>query len=415
MRRKRYDVVIVGCGPGGAMAGRFTALNGAETLIIEQKRQIGFPVYDSMGIIYSKSEMEETTGERIDPAIIYSKADGLSYISPQGKRGKPQLLPDGVFVNRQLFEKSLAISAVRAGAEIMLHTRAMALLKENGVVKGVIIKNGSELETIPCLVVIAADGCYQLMARLAGLNVPKGNVSTSIGAEFAGVRPLDGSRNIDEIYLDDSGEGAYRYVVPYGEDRFTIGYSIGRGAVKTTKSLKQRLDGLIKHLENIGKYEFSKASPVSLISGSQVRLAGIAAAPKLASDGFILVGDAAAAPLYGSRWAGTGLMAGACWTARIAGTLAAKAIKIGNANGELLNMEYRKVITQTLGGEENRVLEASAVWRQIFALSPEAQERAVEEIGQEIAALHFYSKGALPLRHCLEPVQSWFQKLGKRR
>ena len=59
MRKRRYDVVVIGCGPGGATAGKFTALNGAETLILEEKRQIGFPIHDSMGIIYSKAEMEK--------------------------------------------------------------------------------------------------------------------------------------------------------------------------------------------------------------------------------------------------------------------------------------------------------------------------------------------------------------------
>ncbi|MFX0207023.1 MAG: DnaJ domain-containing protein [Candidatus Hodarchaeota archaeon] len=34
MRSKSYDVVVIGCGPGGAVAGRTAALNGAKTLIV---------------------------------------------------------------------------------------------------------------------------------------------------------------------------------------------------------------------------------------------------------------------------------------------------------------------------------------------------------------------------------------------
>ena len=194
MRQKSYEVVVVGCGPGGAIAGKCAALNGAETLVVEEKRQIGFPVYDSMSIIFSKSEMEETTGEKIELGAIYSRAEGLAYISPSGKEGKPQLLPDGIFVNRQLFEKSLAIAAVRAGAEIMLHTRVVDLVKEQGVVNGVIIRSGSELITIPCSLVIAADGSYQQMVRLAGIGFPEPSisaVSAAIGGEFGGVPDIE--------------------------------------------------------------------------------------------------------------------------------------------------------------------------------------------------------------------------------
>ncbi len=405
MRKRRYDVVVVGCGPAGAIAGKFAALNGAETLIVEEKRQIGFPVYDSMGIIYSKSEMEEVTGEEIESAAIYSRAGGLVYIAPSGKVGKPQILPDGVFVNRQLFEKSLAIGAVRSGAEIMLHARAVDLVREQGVVKGVVIRDGSESTAIPCSLVIAADGCYRQMGRLAGIEL-SGGVSAALGCEFAGVRSLGDSHNIDEIYLDDSPERLYRYAVPYGDDRFSIGCSVSRGAVKEKKSLRERLNDLIRHLEAIGKYDFSNASPVSMMSGGM----GLSAAPRLASDGVILVGNAAGGPLYGSRWGGMGLMAGACWTGRMAGEIAAQAVKEGDVTGRSLDGRYKLIIDETIKEEKPRVLESLDTWRKIFTLGSEEQEQLVEQVGGEVAALHFYSKGALPLRSCLEPVQDWLRK-----
>jgi len=36
---KSYDVVVIGCGPAGASAGKFAAENGASTLIIEKKER----------------------------------------------------------------------------------------------------------------------------------------------------------------------------------------------------------------------------------------------------------------------------------------------------------------------------------------------------------------------------------------
>jgi digeranylgeranylglycerophospholipid reductase len=143
----------------------------------------------------------------------------------------------------------------------MLHTRVLDLVKEQGVVKGVIVRNGSRLMTIPCSLVIAADGPYQHMARLAGIEMPVGVVSACIGCEFVGVKSLTGSRNIDEIYLGDFAKGRNGWVAPYAEDRFSVGLGVGRDAAKQKKSLKERLDEMIRHLERIGKYDFSKASP----------------------------------------------------------------------------------------------------------------------------------------------------------
>lgn len=76
MRKKQYDGIVVGCGPGGAIAGKFAALSGVETLILEDKRQVGYPNPDPRSLIYSRSKLEEVTGEEVEPATIYSKAEG---------------------------------------------------------------------------------------------------------------------------------------------------------------------------------------------------------------------------------------------------------------------------------------------------------------------------------------------------
>lgn len=412
MRKKRYDVVVVGCGPGGAIAGKFAALNGADTLVIEERRQLGFPVYDSMSIIYGQSQMEEITGEKVQPAVIFAKADGLGYVSHGGKEGKPQLMEDGIFVNRQLFEKDLAIGAVRAGAEIMLHTRVVDLIREGSAIKGVVIKTVSGTESIPCSVVIAADGSYQFMARLAGMKVPKKSASCKLGCEFAGAKLLGKRHRIDEIYLSPTGEGTYGTVVPYVGDRMLVGLACSPSVVKEKKSLKVRLDEFLRHLEKVGKYDFTKASPVSMIVGGQATTL----VPSLALDGFMAIGNAAGAPLFGSRWGGTGLMAGACWTGRVAGEIAAEAVKKGNFSGKALEPKYKASLDDSLKGHRARIDEAGQAYDFIRnKLTPQEQDQAIAEIGQAIAAMHFYSRGCLapPLPPFLETAQEWLKKYKK--
>lgn len=410
MSEKRYDVVVVGCGPGGAMAGKFASLNGAETLIIEQKRQIGFPVFDPHGLIYSKTEMEETTGEPVEPQAIHARAEGLRYISPSGKECKPLLLPDGIFVNKQLFEKSLAIGAVRAGAETMLHTRVVDLVKERGSIKGVIVKTGSGVMTIPCSIVVAADGGCQHIAHLAGIKPSSRRVNVGIGCEFVGVRSLHGPSRIDEIYMGPA-DAMHRYTSPYGEDRFTAGCAVPRHLLKGKRGLKLRLEELIRHVETIGRYDFSRASPVSVISGSLATMK-LSATPRRAADGIILVGDAAGAALFSSRYGIAGMLK-AAKTGRVAGEIAAAAVRQGDVSESFLGGAYQDALGGSLKEEERQsILEADSVRSRILDLSPEKQERAVDEIGWEISALHFYSKGGMasPLPSCLESAQRWLRE-----
>ena len=205
----------------------------------------------------------------------------------------------------------------------------------------------------------------------------------------------------------------YRFVVPYGKDRFSIGVSFSPTFAKETKSLKLRINDFMRHLEEIGMYDFSKASPVNMMCGGRSHLTGLEATPGLASDGLMLVGDATGEPLFGCRSAGVGIMFAACWTGRAAGKIAAEAVRSGDVSGRLLNGEYRHVIDGSLTREERDFVLASIdTRRQILALDAKEQDRAIAEIGQEIAALHLCARGALasPFRSCLETAQAWLKE-----
>ena len=45
-----YDTVVVGAGPGGSTTARFAAKNGARTLLLEKREEIGVPVRCGEGI-----------------------------------------------------------------------------------------------------------------------------------------------------------------------------------------------------------------------------------------------------------------------------------------------------------------------------------------------------------------------------
>ncbi|MFC1971097.1 NAD(P)/FAD-dependent oxidoreductase, partial [Chloroflexota bacterium] len=251
------------------------------------------------------------------------------------------------------------------------------LVMEQEAVKGVVIKNGSKLTTIPCSLVIAADGSYQQLVRLAGIGSPTLGASAAIGCEFAGVKRLDEPRDFCEVYLGDFAEGFYAGVVPYAHDRISVGLTCFPNLATQRKTLKKRLSDLISHLESIKRYDFSKASPVMMLGSGAM---GAGPPPKLAADGIILVGDAAGRPALGCRW-GTSGMFQAAWTAHAAGSVAVRAIKIGDVSGASLDGEYKSILAQSLKGQEVHIMEAMRTWREVIMLSPEGQDQAMKEVG----------------------------------
>jgi len=40
----KYELIVVGAGPAGAMAAKYAAQNGARTLLVEEHASIGSPV-----------------------------------------------------------------------------------------------------------------------------------------------------------------------------------------------------------------------------------------------------------------------------------------------------------------------------------------------------------------------------------
>lgn len=183
--------------------------------------------------------------------------------------------------------------------------------------------------------------------------------------------------------------------------------SIIHDARQQKVSLKQRLEAMVSYLEATGRYDFSKAAPVSIMTGA----AGRSTPQKLALDGIILAGNAAGPPMFACRWGGSGLMLEASWTGRAVGKIAANAVRKGDVSGKSLEREYRAIFKENINEEEEaHIAEARLLQGQVFNLDPKEHERVVKEIGLELGALHLYAVGALPLEFCREPVKNWLSE-----
>ena len=156
---RRVDVLVVGAGPTGSTAAKYASLRGADVLLIEKRSEIGTPVRCGEGV--AKRWLEEI-GLTPSPEFICHEVDGARIIAPDGTT----LVLDetragnecGYILERDLFDRFLAREAAKAGADIMIKTSAVALLREDGRVVGARCEHMGETFDVHADVVIGADG-----------------------------------------------------------------------------------------------------------------------------------------------------------------------------------------------------------------------------------------------------------------
>ncbi|MFC2058542.1 NAD(P)/FAD-dependent oxidoreductase [Chloroflexota bacterium] len=415
MPDKAYDVVVIGCGSGGAVAGRFAALNGAKTLIVEKKRYIGFPEHDFVSICYSWSDIENLMGFKMDTGCISSRAEEMAYFAPSGRRGKGLRMKDSFWVNRAAFERFLATEAVQAGAKIMVNSSIVDLVKEKGQVKKVVVKSAHETITIDCSVVIGASGAYANIPRMADLTPPKPQ-GVAMAYEFVGVKSLHPEEPRSyEIYTGAYHGGLWAQgglVSPHADGRVVVGTAWALGMGKKPGRITKIVNDVKNYLQKIGKYDFDKASPISMRAGIGAGGWSEEVHHKIVADGVMLIGDSAGKPLIGCQYGAPG-MTNAMFTGRMAGEAAATQIKAGDVREENFVREYIERVDETSRAERPRIMEARQCGMQLGALSADKLEKAIAEIGEELAALRLYDRGALAVSGCLKPIQDWLRREAK--
>ena len=140
----KYDAVIIGSGPAGSVTARFAAEKGAKVLIVERRAEVGVPVLCGEGISQKVDNYKILEGKR----WIATKMIGARIFSPNGT--KITLAAEyagnetGYVVYRDIFDQELARGALEKGAEIMLNTCAVNLLKKNGHINGITAQHFDE-------------------------------------------------------------------------------------------------------------------------------------------------------------------------------------------------------------------------------------------------------------------------------
>ncbi len=328
--KDHYDVVVVGAGPAGSVTARWAALGGARTLLLEKRQDIGSPVRCGEGL--SKTHLEEC-GVKINRRWLANEVEGAHIFSPAGfcftvsERHAGNEV--GMVLERDIFDKTLAFEAAKAGAELVVKGTVRDVLKEDGKVTGVKVEHFNNYFNVSAGCVVAADGFESQVGRWAGIDtkLKAGDIMSCLQYRLTNLE-------CDPMYCDfylgnETAPGGYLWVFPKSEDTANVGIGLMARKVRNKADAKLYLDRWIeKHPE------IAKGRPLDWVAG------GVSTCPpleKTVAPGIMLVGDAARQidPITGGGIA-NGMRAG-----RIAGEVLAEAAQTKDFGLEQL-MKYER-------------------------------------------------------------------------
>ena len=314
-----YDILVVGGGPGGAVAARTAADAGLSVLLVEKRSAVGVPVRSGESI--RKDELLEFIDA--DKRFISAEISSVVLIEPDGSMNGST---EGVeyILDRKIFDRELVWHAAEAGVEIQVHARAASPIMEGEKVCGAVIEQHGKTYEVRAKVVIAADGVESKFAKWAGIDttIPLNGIKSCV--QYV-VNDIDIDEKTKLFYiLPEDYTGGYIWIFPKGKRCANIGVGI-----PGTDGYKAR-----DYLDSFIEKKFPNGKITEVLAG------GVPVCRPLnetAADGLLVVGDAAR---LSNSVTGCGIY-NAMFTGRLAAEVAVLAVENENTSKEFL-MAYDK-------------------------------------------------------------------------
>lgn len=173
----RYDVIIIGAGPGGLACARAAAASGLKTLVLERKETIGKKVCAG-GITWNgliRKLPEDISERRFCRQHIFTRFQQASVTART---------PIIATVNREKLGREMAHKAMQAGADIRPGCKVTAVRDGSVHIHG---KSPNFGDKLSCTYLVGADGSSSLVRRSLGLPVTACGVG--INYQIAGEYP----------------------------------------------------------------------------------------------------------------------------------------------------------------------------------------------------------------------------------
>jgi len=365
--KNKYDVLVIGGGPAGAIAGKTAAEKGLSALIVEKRPAIGAPVRCAEGL--GKEALHEFIDP--DPRWISAEMTGASIVAPDGfvmKLGSELAGSKvGYVLDRKIFDRELVWKATEAGCDVTVKSRAAAPILEDGAVKGAKIEYAGKTTDVRADVVIAADGVESKFSKWCGIDttVPVGEIMSSVQYVMTDIE-IDEHATVFYLGNEIAPEG-YLWVFPKGKRSANVG--IGISGKKSGKGHRAK-----DYLDRFVKKTFPEGKTIEYIPG------GVSVCRPLdctVADGLIIAGDAARVvdPLTG------GGIYNAMYTGRLAAEVAAVCTGKGDVSKKALMMYDRSWRESKLG----KALERNYLIKEYLIKQPDTK---LNDILHSVSKIH---------------------------
>ena len=319
-----FNVIVIGGGPAGCYAALTAALNGCRVALFEEHGAIGWPRHDPGWLM--ESDFAESVIHVLGKSVPWAKV--REYKVCRGESGEviETSTRGGYIARRDLLEKEIAASAVRAGVSLFLKTKVVGLIRKEE--KVVAVETSSpRIPKAEGEIVICADGIKSAghgFAAREGLCEP---ASVRPGISYL-LANADVSAGVIEHFLSPDPLLNYKTFFTHGDGLSILGFP----SYAAFDELKERTDNAVSH-------KIRNAHPLEVSGFSRTSSGKYAQHFKNIVKGNVLfVGDA-------SGGAGNihGMIQG-----QFAATVAASAIKDHDITAKRLS-EYQEQVLRTLG------------------------------------------------------------------
>ena len=286
----KYDSIIVGGGPVGAVAAQSAARHGAKVLLIEKGAQPTYP--DRCTGIISPRCLEEA---QLDASVILREIKGGTIYAPNGRSLQIEAKDTrALVVNRHLFNMKLIEAAQGAGVECLYCSRALDIDGQMVIVE----RNGTTYQA-QAKAIVGADGAKSRVAEAAELPPPD---QLLLGLQ-ATARYEPPREDMVNIFVDQHlAPGFFAWIVPAEDGIARVGLA--------THQMKEAYSLLKMLLDRLN------LQPLTINTG----LIPLGPRSRTVAKNVLLVGDAAA---QAKPTSGGGLYTGIV-AAKIAGRVAAQ-------------------------------------------------------------------------------------------
>ena len=311
----KTDVVVIGAGPAGLVAGERIAQAGFDVLIFEKSE------YPGKNKVCGGAVSKECFLDlKLPKKIIEKQCNKIEVIFPDQKFQSTHKLGFALF-QRELFDKELAKKATKSGAKLLTSTLITDMKRnDNGLTASFKNLLSSEIGKVKTKIIILADGVNTLAYKKFGLGCANKPESTSLAATC----DLKWSKNpIDSLgffFSNKISPFGYGWIFPKKD-------TINVGVLCLRSKLKQNIWNYLNYFiasQNLNSREVIR-------SGSRFMPQGLV--EKIFDESLLIVGDAAgtADPIDG------GGIYNAAVSGEIAGKVAVKALKNKNVTTDFLS------------------------------------------------------------------------------